>query len=148
MFSKSTAVFNEEVGEHSFAILSRLVLGDTTKCSFKHMDTMYGLIHTYRVNNEDMTRDQLRKKRSNKRYDLDKKVETLAAIQAFMLHTIRQIKADAYMVYPGNPKKGNAAYQCGNGSASQDSSDGNQHKVGTICTDPSQHPDEQNAETS
>ena len=27
MFSKSTAVFNEEVGEHSFAILSRLVLG-------------------------------------------------------------------------------------------------------------------------
>ena len=110
MFSKSTAVFNEEVGEHSFAILSRLVLGDTTKCSFKHMDTMYGLIHTYRVNNEDMTRDQLRKKRSNKRYDLDKKVETLAAIQAFMLHTIRQIKADAYLVYPGNPKKGNAAY--------------------------------------
>jgi hypothetical protein len=74
------------------------------------MDTMYGLIHTYRVNNEDMTRDQLRKKRSNKRYDLDKKVETLAAIQAFMLHTIRQIKADAYLVYPGNPKKGNAAY--------------------------------------
>ena len=85
--------------------MSRLVLGDTTKCSFKHMDTMYGLIHTYRVNNEDMTKDQLRKKRSNKRYNLDQKVETLAAIQAFMLHTIRQIKADAYMVYPGNPKR-------------------------------------------
>ena len=27
-----------------------------------------------------------------------------------MLHTNRQIKADAYMVYPGNPKKGNPAY--------------------------------------
>ena len=43
MFSRSTAVFNEEVGEHSFSILSRLVLGDTTKCSFAHMDTMYAL---------------------------------------------------------------------------------------------------------
>jgi hypothetical protein len=52
--SPSLLLFNEEVGETSFSILSRLVLGDTTKCSFKHIDLMYGLIHTYRANNADM----------------------------------------------------------------------------------------------
>ena len=82
MFSKSTAVFNEEVGETSFSILSRLVLGDTTKCSFEHIDLMYGLIHTYRANNADMTGDQRRKTRPNKRYSLDKKQETAEAIPA------------------------------------------------------------------
>jgi hypothetical protein len=36
MLLKSSAVFNEEVGENSFSVSSRLVLGDTTRCSFKH----------------------------------------------------------------------------------------------------------------
>jgi hypothetical protein len=70
MFEKSTAVYNEEVGEASFSILSRLVLGDTTKCSFSHMDIMYGLIHTYRANNSDMSSDQYRKTRTSKGFSL------------------------------------------------------------------------------
>ena len=111
MFSKSTAVFNEEVGETSFSILSRLVLGDTTKCSFEHIDLMYGLIHTYRANNADMTGDQLRKTRPNKRYRLDKKQETAEAILAFMQHTIRAIKANTYRIYPGKPDKHNRSYK-------------------------------------
>ena len=111
MFSKSTAVFNEEVGEHSFSILSRLVLGDTTKCSFAHMDMMYALIHTYRANNEDIMNDELRKARPHKRYSLHKKHATLDAIRAFMLHVIRQVKADTYKVYPGKPDKHNPAFK-------------------------------------
>ena len=111
MFSKSTAVFNEEVGEHSFSILSRLVLGDTTKCSFAHMDMMYALIHTYRANNEDMMNDQFRKARPHKRYSLHKKTATLDAIRAFMLHVIRQIRADTYKVYSGPHEAKNPAYK-------------------------------------
>jgi hypothetical protein len=58
MFMMSTAVFNEEVGEHSFSILSRIVLGDTIKCSFTHMNRLYALVNAYRANIEDMTSDQ------------------------------------------------------------------------------------------
>jgi hypothetical protein len=119
MLSRSTAVFNEEVGEHSFSILSRLVLGDTTKCSFSHMDTMYGLIHTYRSNNDDISNDQFRKTRPNKRYNLQKKHETLAAVQAFMLHTIRQIKAGTHTIYSGKRDKHNPAYHGAAAAASR-----------------------------
>lgn len=111
MYSRSTAVYNEEVGEHSFSILSRLVLGDTTKCSFAHMDMMYALIHTYRANNEDIMNDQYRKARPHKRYSIDKKHATLDAIRAFMLHVIRQVKADSFKVYSGKADKHNPMFK-------------------------------------
>ena len=59
MFSKSTAVYNEEVGELSFSILSTY---------FTHMDRKHGIIHTYRTNNEDMMYDQYCKAHPHKRY--------------------------------------------------------------------------------
>ena len=41
MFASSPAVFNEEIGEMSFAQLSRCVLGDTVKAKFSHMHRQY-----------------------------------------------------------------------------------------------------------
>ena len=110
MFSKSTAVYNEEIGEISFSILSRVVLGDTTKCSFKHMNILYGLIHTYRANNEDMTREQSRTARKHMRFDISKKHDSLDAVKSFILHMIREVKADTYRVYSGKAHKANPAY--------------------------------------
>jgi len=110
MLMRSTAVFNEEVGEHSFSILSRLVLGDTIKCSFEHMNLMYALVNTYRSNIEDMTNDQYRKLRPNKGYDLRKKIALKNATEAFAHHMIRNVRANTYTVYTGAKKKDNPAY--------------------------------------
>ena len=109
MFMRSTAVFNEEVGEHSFSILSRIVLGDTIKCSFSHMNKLYALVNAYRANIEDMTSDQYRRLRPNKGYDLRKK--TLRdAIEAFVHSLIQNVRANTSTVYTGAKKKDNPAY--------------------------------------
>ena len=110
MFMRSTAVFNEEVGEHSFSILSRIVLGDTIKCSFTHMNKLYALVNAYRTNIDDMTSDQYRKTRQNKGYDLRKKTALKDAVEAFVHALIRSVRANTYTVYTGPKKKTNAAY--------------------------------------
>ena len=110
MFMRSTAVFNEEVGEHSFSILSRIVLGDTIKCSFSHMNKLYALVNAYRANIEDMTSDQYRRLRPNKGYDLRKKTALRDAIEAFVHSLIRNVRANTYTVYTGPKKKDNPAY--------------------------------------
>ena len=110
MFMMSTAVFNEEVGEHSFSILSRIVLGDTIKCSFTHMNRLYALVNAYRANVDDMTSDQYRRVRPNKGYDLRKKTALKEAIEAFVHSLIRNVRANTYTVYTGPKKKTNPAY--------------------------------------
>ena len=103
-------MFNEEVGEHSFSMLSRIVLGDTIKCSFSHMNKLYALANAYRTNIEDMTSDQYRRLRPNKGYDLRKKTALRDAIEAFVHSLIRNVRANTYTVYTGAKKKENPAY--------------------------------------
>ena len=97
-------MFNEEVGEHSFSILSRIVLADTIKCSFSHMNKLYALVNAYRANIEDMTSDQYRRLRPNRGYDLRKKTALRDAIEAFVHSLIRNVRANTYSLYRAEEK--------------------------------------------
>ena len=48
---------NEEGGEVSFSVLSRLVVGDSTRGSFEHVDKYYSLLHLYRAVSSDIRHD-------------------------------------------------------------------------------------------
>ena len=117
LFNRSVAVFNEEVGEHSFSVLSRVVLGDNNKCSFKHMHYMYQMIHTYRQCAGELLKDQGRKKRTTTNMDIHRLHSTQTAVTNFMLDTIRSIKAHTYRVYPGAKNKANPSYPNVNSSS-------------------------------
>ena len=60
MFVTSPAVFNEEIGEMSFAQLSRCVLGDTNKAKFQHVHTQYKLTNLYAATTDTLRKAALR----------------------------------------------------------------------------------------
>ena len=65
MFTRSVSVFNEEAGEMSFSVLSRVVLGDNLKMKFDHMDKMYKLTRAYSEASEALRVEQDRKERKH-----------------------------------------------------------------------------------
>ena len=65
MLVGSVSVFNEEAGEASFSVLSRVCLGDTLKSNFEHMDKMYQLTRQYSVLSDSIQDEQGRGKREN-----------------------------------------------------------------------------------
>jgi len=44
MLLNNQSMFNEDMGEITFSVLSRCVLGDNVKCMFTHLDRMYCMI--------------------------------------------------------------------------------------------------------
>ena len=65
MLVGSVSVYNEEAGESSFSVLSRVCLGDTLKSDFKHMDKMYQLTRQYSVLSDSIQDEKGRSKREN-----------------------------------------------------------------------------------
>ena len=87
MFVTSPAVFNEEIGEMSFAQLSRCVLGDTTKAKFQHMHTQYKLTNLYAATTDTLRAEQGRTPRKSGYYSLHKKKKEVRMVTAFMQET-------------------------------------------------------------
>ena len=124
MYAKSASVFNEEVGEISLSVLSRVVLGDTLKSDFEHMSKLYLLQHQYRAVANDIRIDEQRKQRAPTGYTmLEKREVAQTRVTDFMVATIAAIEANTYRIYSGNVNKNNAAYQ-----ASADASDDNREE--------------------
>ena len=57
MMNQHMAIFNEELGEITFSILGRVVLGDHCKDNFVHMNKMYQLLPLYRNIKDDVLKD-------------------------------------------------------------------------------------------
>ena len=112
MYEKSASVFNEEVGEISLSVLSRVVLGDTLKSDFDHMSRLYLLQHHYRAVAKEIRIDEQRKERAPTGYTMvAKRVVAQTKVTEFMLATIAAIEANTYRIYSGTTKKTNPAYQ-------------------------------------
>ena len=103
MLKSNSACFNEETGELAFSVLSRCVLGDSSKSNFDHLNDMYALLHTYMALTDDI-RDDFAKhgptKNWRKVYKPD--CEELEETVAFMRLTIRSIKHGKYKIYDGS----------------------------------------------
>ena len=110
MFVTSPAVFNEEIGEMSFAQLSRCVLGDTVKAKFQHMHTQYKLTNLYAATTETLRTEQGRTARKSGYYSLHKKKKEVGMVVAFMQETINAIRFKVFQVYTGETNKDNPNY--------------------------------------
>ena len=112
MYEKSASVFNEEVGEISLSVLSRVVLGDTLQSDFEHMSKLYLLQHHYRAVAKEIRIDEQRKQRAPTGYTMLAKRELAQTkVTDFMLATIASIEANTYRIYSGKTNKTNPAYQ-------------------------------------
>ena len=110
MFVTSPAVFNEEIGEMSFAQLSRCVLGDTTKAKFQHMHTQYKLTTLYAATTDTLRTEQGRTPRKSGYYMLHKKKKEVLMVTTFMQETITALRFRCFQVYTGPTNKDNPNY--------------------------------------
>jgi hypothetical protein len=110
MFVTSPAVFNEEIGEMSFAQLSRCVLGDTVKAKFQHMHMQYKLTNLYAATTDTLRTEQGRTPRKSGYYSLHKKKKEVRMVVAFMQETINAIRFKVFQVYTGDANKDNPNY--------------------------------------
>ena len=110
MFVTSPAVFNEEIGEMSFAQLSRCVLGDTTKAKFKHMHMQYKLTNLYAATTDTLRTEQGRTPRKSGYYMLHKKKKEVRMVTTFMQETITALRFKCFQVYTGPTNKDNPNY--------------------------------------
>jgi hypothetical protein len=110
MFLGSVSVYNEEAGETSFSILSRVVLGDCLKSDFEHMDKQYKLTRQYALVTEEIKTEQSRTNRKHGFVTLTAKGVEIVTVAAFMLEKIRAITLNSFTCYTGAPKAKNPAY--------------------------------------
>ena len=99
MFVTSPAVFNEEIGEMSFAQLSRCVLGDTIKAKFQHMHTQYKLTNLYAATTDTLRTEQGRTSRKSGYYRLHKEKKEVRMVLAFMQETIDSLRFKVFQAY-------------------------------------------------
>lgn len=103
MFEKQASLFSEETGEQAFSVLSRCVLGDTTKNKFEHLNSMYALIHSYLAVSDDLRNDiDMQGPRGSWRkvhkQDGPETVET----EAFLRSLVRKLRHNTWSVYDGS----------------------------------------------
>ena len=110
MFVSSPAVYNEEIGEMSFAQLSRCALGDTVKSKFQHMHTQYKLTNLYAATTDTLRTEQGRTPRKSGYYMMHKKKKEVRMVLAFMQETITALRFKVFQVYTGPANKDNPNY--------------------------------------
>ena len=110
MFVTSPALFNEEIGEMSFAQLSRCVLGDTAKAKFQHMHTQYKLTNLFTSITGTLRTEQCRTPLKSGYYSLHTKKKEVHMGAAFMQETINALRFKCFQAYTGPTNKDNPNY--------------------------------------
>jgi len=113
MFTNSFSLFNEEVGEISFSVLSRLLGGGESIGEREHVSMLYTLVHEYVAIDEDITIEANSYRTNNMKSGytrFDTASSTHIAVTAFMNDMMRKLKFDQYVIYSGAPKIYNPAY--------------------------------------
>ena len=105
MLSAELSMFNEEAGEITFSQLARSCVGDTQKRKFAHMNRLYKLLHIY----GDVEEDQLHDlggdtQHFSSRRKVNPAGEEVQAVSAFIKGKLRELKAQQYLQYDGQPK--------------------------------------------
>jgi hypothetical protein len=102
MLKENIEVLNEEVCEQSFAVLSRCSLGDTTVSKFKHLNTMYSLMHVYRQINKDVADDiSLHNQKSGLQHIKKNSVE-IQTVSGYFLNKIVECTKNIFREYSGD----------------------------------------------
>ena len=99
MMESNMAIVNEELGEISFSMLSRCVLGDTVKDEFKHMSKMYSLLPIFRDIKYDVMADTNVSTSLTWHHEIKPDSDEVKSAVLFFKKIIAQIKRGSYKVY-------------------------------------------------
>ena len=103
MMKDNMSCVNEELGELTFSVLSRCVLGDTQKSNFEHMHKMYELLPVYMEVKQDVQADTRNKESIGWRHNIDNNSDEVRSTAFFFNRTIHMILLDRYNSYDGTP---------------------------------------------
>jgi hypothetical protein len=101
LMTQHIQALNEESGEISFGILSRCVIGDTTKMKFNHLSKTYSTIGLYAEINQDLADDIKAPliKRTKRHIRADS--PEVIAVGAYFSAKIRELKSNNFWTYHG-----------------------------------------------
>lgn len=102
MMCNNMGIFNEEIGEITFSVLSRCVLGDTVKDNIQHMNRMFSLLPVYKAVTRDVQVDRNAMNTITWRHKIKMDCDELKTAEVFFKRVIRQIKNDSYYSYDGS----------------------------------------------
>ena len=103
MMKDDMCIVNEEYGELTYSILSRLVLGDHIKSDFEHMNKMFSMIPMYTGIRDDIFSDFGKAGSLNWRHVIKPEDECVAHAVVFFKRLIREVVDDTYKSYNGKP---------------------------------------------
>ena len=90
----NTSIVNEELGEATFSLLGRAVLGDSCRSDFQHMRRIFKLIPIYREIKDDLHDQQGKKNTINWHHRIGTDDEAVNSTQVFFNRLIRGVKAN------------------------------------------------------
>ena len=99
----NTSIVNEELGEATFSLLARAVLGDSCRSDFQHMRKLFKLIPIYREIKDDLSDQQGKKNSINWHHRIHADDEAVNSTIVFFNRLIRGVKANWYKSYNGLP---------------------------------------------
>ena len=95
-------MYNEELGEISFSVLARCVLGDNHKSDLQHMRSLYKLLPVYRDTKDQLLADTVSSDSINYRHTIKPDDDSVRVVTLFFQRTIRQILSGEYRSYNGS----------------------------------------------
>ena len=112
MLSSNISLFNEELGEMTFSLLARCVLGDTARTQIEHLNNLYKLLPIYRLIKDDIIGDVANSTSISWRHKVDPSGDEVNAVAHFFQQKISQLNRVHFTTYDGSPgcyKSRNAA---------------------------------------
>ena len=103
MLSSNISLFNEEMGEMTFSILARCVLGDTARTHIDHMNDLYKLLPIYREMKDDILGDVASSTSISWRHKVDPTGDEVNAVAHFFQQKINQVNRIHFTTYDGSP---------------------------------------------
>jgi hypothetical protein len=114
MMNNNMACVSEDLGELSFSMLARCVLGDHIKSDFVHMDELYKLLPIYRHVKQEIKEDTHSKDCLAWHHTIQPDAVEVAAVAFFFDRMIGEVISNTFRSYSGEP----AGYKNRNAAAS------------------------------
>lgn len=104
MLKHNTGIFNEELGEITFSILCRCVIGDPTKDDFEHMQKVFATLPVLRDIKDDVVKDNGIATSLSWRHKIKSDGEEVNTVALFFQQSIRRIVSGHYQSYDNNKR--------------------------------------------
>jgi hypothetical protein len=115
MLDTNVAIFNEELGEMTFSMLARSVLGDHTDTNIDHVNDLYALLPVCKSVKDDILDDVSSTTSISWRHKIDPQGSEVNAVAHFFQQKISQLNRLRFTTYDGSPacyKSRTAAVAC------------------------------------